>query len=167
MAIKREAAYHEAAHAVLTSISKYHAIVGDINLLSDGAGVFYLSLSKSKCAAEGKPQDSSAQMDKDVSRELATILCAGFIGEQIASERDTTLTPNPECAEPDHTLAKRQLQAAGLSKKYDRYQSQARELLENHWNTVERLAEYLCANYSASPDMIVTIMSAGGQNQPL
>jgi hypothetical protein len=158
MTIQREAAYHEAAHAVLAHISNYHAIVGDINLLSYGAGDFYMSLSRSKCAAGGKPQDASAQKDKEVARDFAIVLCAGLVGEQIASELDSTLTPNPECAEPDHALAEQQLQIAGLSKKYDLYQSQARDLLQQHWDTVERLATYLFANRSASPHQVVAII---------
>ncbi|ELB2790462.1 hypothetical protein O4H51_05305 [Aeromonas hydrophila] len=160
MKIKREAAYHEAAHAVLASISKYHAIIGDINLLSYGAGEIYISLSRSKCATGGKPQDPSAQKDKEVARDFATVLCAGFVGEQIASERDSTLTPNPECAKKDHALIEQQLQIASLSKKYDLYQSQARELLEKHWDTVERVAMYLFANRSASPHQVATIIGA-------
>ena len=158
MAIKREAAYHEAAHAVLANLSKYHAIIGNINLLNYGAGEIYISLSRSKCAAGGKPQDPSAQKDKEVARDFATVLCAGLVGEQIASERDSTLTPNPECAVPDHALVEQQLQIAGLSKKHDLYQSQAREVLEKHWDTVERLATYLWANRSASPYQVATII---------
>lgn len=159
MTIKREAAYHEAAHAVLADLSKYHAIVGEINLLSYGAGELYISLSRSKCAAGGKPQDPSAQKDKEVGRDFAVILCAGLVGEQMAAERDVTLTPNPESAEPDHALAQQQLQIAGLSRKYDLYQAQARDLLGKHWNTVERLATYLFANRSASPHQVARIIA--------
>lgn len=158
MVIKREAAYHEAAHAVLAHFSKYHTIIGDINLLSYGAGELYMSLSKSKCAAGGKPQDASAQRDKDVARDFAIVLCAGLIGEKIASTLDSTLTPNPECAYPDHVMVMQQLQIAGLSKKYDFYQLQARELLEQHWIIVDRLAEHLFANHSARPDQVVAII---------
>lgn len=158
MTIQREAAYHEAAHAVLAHTSSFHAIVGDINLLSYGAGEFYMSLSRSKCAAGGKPQDASAQEDRDVARDCAVCLCAGLVGEQIASELDSTLTPNPKCAEPDHALVEQQLQMAGLSKKYDKYQLQARGLLQQHWDTVEKLATYLFENLSASRDQIVAII---------
>lgn len=158
MTIQREAAYHEAAHAVLAHISIFHAIVGDINLLRYGAGELYISLSRSKCAAGGKPQDASAQRDQEVAKDLAIVLCAGLVGEQIASELDSTLTPNPECAEPDHALAEQQLQNAGLSKKYNLYQSQARDLLQKHWDTVEKLAKYLFANRSATRDQVVAII---------
>ncbi len=47
---------------------------------------------------------------------------------------------------------------AGLSKKYDKYQSQARGLLQQHWDTVEKLATYLFENRSASRDQIVAII---------
>ncbi len=156
--IKREAAYHEAAHAVLANPSKYHAVVGNINLSSYGAGEIYVSLSKSKCSAGGKPQDISTVRDKEVTKDLAIVLCAGFVGEQIAAQRHLALRPNPDCAQPDHTLVEQQLQTAGLSKKYDLYQSRARELLEKHWDTVERLSAYLFKNQSANPDQIATVI---------
>lgn len=160
MTIQREAAYHEAAHAVLAHKSNYHAIVGGISLVNYGGGYFDMSLSRSKCAARGKPQDASAQKDKEVAREFAILLCAGLVGEQIASELDRTLTPNPKCAEPDHALVQQQLEIAGLSRKYDLYQSQARDLLKQHWTTVERLATYLFTNRSASRDQVVAIIDA-------
>ena len=158
MTIKREAAYHEAAHAVVANLSKYHIIHGGINLLNYGAGEFYAALSRSKCAARGKPQDPSAAKDKDVAKDFAILLCAGLVGEQIASEHDDTLAPDPECAEPDHALAQQQLQLAGLSEKYDIYQEQAREILKVHWNTVEKLAAYLLEHNSASPEEIASII---------
>jgi hypothetical protein len=102
-----------------------------------------MSLSRSKCAAGGKPQDVSAQKDKEVARDLVVVLCTGLIGEQIAAEHGDALKPNPQCAEPDHALAEQQLQMAGLSKKYDFYELQARELLQKHWASVDRLANYL------------------------
>ena len=158
MTIKREAAYHEAAHAVLASISKYHSIVKYINLHKYGAGEIYIALSKNKCAAGGKPQDISALKDKEVAQDFATVICAGLIGEKIASEQDNTLTPNKECAKEDYALMKQQLQHAGLSINSAMYETQARVLLEKHWDTVERLASYLFSNQMASPDQVSTII---------
>lgn len=159
MTIKREASFHEAAHAVLANLSKYHAIVGDINLQNYGAGEIFISLSKSKCAAGGKPQDASAQKDKDVAKDLAVVLCGGFAAEKIAAKIDASLNPNEQCATPDYQLAEQQLQMAGLSKKYDVYQAQANQILEANWKAVETLANYLFANTSADPQQILDIIN--------
>ncbi|QQP96616.1 hypothetical protein [Lysobacter enzymogenes] len=163
MTIQREAAYHEAAHAVLAHKSKYHAIVGEINLLDYGAGELYLSLSRSKCARGGKPQDPSAQRDKDVAQDFAVVLCAGLAGEIIASEHDKTLTPNPVAAEPDYDIMKLQLQKAGLSKKHDLYEKQAHELLKENWKAVDNLAKYLFTKQSAQPLEIIEIIERACQ----
>lgn len=160
MTIQREAAYHEAAHAVLANLSKYCAIVGDIILLSNGAGELYVSISKSKCSAGGKPNDLSALKDGEVGRDFVVVLCAGLVGEQIAAERDDSLVPSPERAEPDHALVEHHLKMAGLSKKYDLHQAQAREILEKHWDAVERVATYLFSNGSATPGQVAAIIGA-------
>lgn len=160
MDIKREAAYHEAAHAVLAYHSKYHALVGGINLLDYGAGEVYASPCKSKCAAKGKPYDANARKDKDMARDIAIVLCAGLAGERLAAEHDSNLIPNPTCAEPDHELTEQVLQLAGLSKKYDHYEAQARDLLKLHWPTVDHLAKYLFEKISATPDQVLAIIVA-------
>jgi len=79
--------------------------------------------------------------------------------EKIAAKNDATLTPNQQCAIPDHELAEQQLQMAGLSKKYNFYQVEACQKLEEHWEEVERLANYLLANLSASPQQTVDIIN--------
>ncbi len=156
MTIKKEAAYHEAAHAVLAYNSKFHALVGEISLAQYGAGDIYISLSKSKRKAAGVTPNP---IDKEITKDLAVILCGGLAGETIASKNDNTLSPNPSCAIPDHQLATQQLQGAGLSEEYDCYEQSAIKELESNWATVERLADYLFTNHTAQPDEILSIIN--------
>ncbi|MDH5231603.1 MAG: hypothetical protein OEY38_16195 [Gammaproteobacteria bacterium] len=160
MAIKKEAAYHEASHAVVAHKSKFHSLVGDVNLEQYGAGEIFISLSKSKCTAAGKKAAPETQKDKEVAKELAVILCAGLMGEEIAAEKDSSLTPNEQCSVPDHELAVQQLKMAGLSSKYDFHQNSAREILNQEWETVERLTAYLFENHSADPSKMAEIIDA-------
>jgi ATP-dependent Zn protease len=155
---KREAAYHEAGHAVAADKSRFHALVGPINLANYGAGAIDISLSKSKLRAAGKRPVADSQRDQDVARDFAKILTAGLVAEQIASEKDKTLKPHPECAVPDHQLLKQNLNAAGLSKKFDRFEAESRRVLESNWNTVEKLARYLMEKEHATVDEIREII---------
>jgi hypothetical protein len=150
MAIKKEAAYHEAAHALIAHRSTFHNFLGPINLAEYGAGEAFVSLSNSKLASAGKPISPDPAKDVDVIRDLAEVLVAGYVVEQIAAEKDSSLKPNAECAKPDHDLLQQQLAAAGLSKKYDRFQTQAKASLEKEWPLVEKLAAFLLKKVTAS-----------------
>ncbi len=92
MTIKREAAYHEAGHAVLAERSKYHRFLGPIILSNYGSGAADISLSTGRLQSAGKITDKSAAKDKDVAKDFAVILVAGFVAEQLASEKDKTLS---------------------------------------------------------------------------
>lgn len=116
MRIKREAAFHEAGHAVAAHRSSFHNIVGPIDLGAYGSGEIYVSLSKAKLQAKGKTVDASSSRDKEVAIDLAVILAAGLIAERLAEENGLGVTANPECATPDHELLRQQLAYAGLSK---------------------------------------------------
>lgn len=83
------------------------------------------------------------ETNPEVARDLGRILAAGLIAEQIAAERDNTLTPNPACAAPDHELIVQQLSRAGLSRKFDKLEADARAVLEENWIVVEALAKWL------------------------
>jgi ATP-dependent Zn protease len=148
MTVKKEAAFHEAGHAVIAHLSRFHAIIGGINLENYGAGEIFVSLSKTKLAANGKATDASSQRDKEVATDLAVVLSAGLVAEHIAESKDSNLSANPQCAEPDHELMKQQLEGAGLSKKFDRHEEAARKLLEDNWDLVNELAEHLFENQS-------------------
>lgn len=143
MAIRKEAAYHEAAHAVIAHYSKYHSLVKEINLMNFGAGEIFVSLSKSKCLRNNKPGDATARFDPDVAKELAVILCAGYRGEVIAAQKDSLVIPDESCSEPDYELAVQELKGAGLSRRYNFHQQTGTELLMLHWDHVEILANKL------------------------
>jgi hypothetical protein len=160
MTIKREAAYHEAAHAVVTYHSRFHALVGPINLAKYGQGEIFISLSKSKLNAGGKPATPDARYDREVVNDFALILTAGYVAEQLAAESDETLKPNLGCAMPDHELLRQQLSAAGMSTKFDRAEADVREVLKSKWDSVERLANFLYEKCEASVDQILAVIAA-------
>lgn len=160
MTIKREAAFHEAGHALAAHRSKFHNIIGSINLEDYGSGEIYVSLSKEKLQTQGKAPNISAERDKEVAADLAVVLAAGLVAEQVAEVREHGLTANIKCAVPDHKLLQLQLANAGLSKKFDIHQNTARQLLEAEWSLVVDLSNYLFENISApSADVIAFIES--------
>jgi len=143
MTVKREAAFHEAGHAVVAHFSKFHAIVGRVNLGEYGAGTIHISLSKRKLSESGKNEGLASQKDKDVTADLAIVLSAGLVAERIAEEMEPGLSANPTCAEPDYQLMKQQLEGAGLSRKFDRHEKAAKKLLQDNWDLVRKLADHL------------------------
>lgn len=158
MTIKREAGYHEACHATLAERSRFHRLVGAINLAEYGQGETYVSLSKQKLVAAGKPPTAAAAQDPEVARDLALILVAGYVGEQIAATLDNSIVPNLDCAAPDHELARQQLSAAGLPEDFSSFEIEARCLLEAEWPRVRLVADYLLQNVRAQPDDILPML---------
>ncbi|RBW56096.1 hypothetical protein DS906_13915 [Ruegeria sp. A3M17] len=140
MKIKLEAAYHEAGHIVAAKRSIFHDVVGGVDLEAYGAGGTHISLSKTKLRNAGKIQSPSSQHDKDVAKDLAVVLTAGFAAEQIAAQKNLALTPNRQCADPDYDFLDDVLQNAGLSRKTDRAELAAHTLLTQEWEKVERIA---------------------------
>jgi ATP-dependent Zn protease len=155
MSIKKEAAFHEAAHAVTAYYSKFHRLVLEINLRNYGAGEVFVSLSRSKCLRHGKAPSAGTTKDPDVSKELAVILCSGYAGEQIASEYDPLLNPSLKSADPDYQIAVQNLKAAGVSHNLDIYNEEARISLKSKWNVVEKLAEHLFEQKKETAENII------------
>jgi hypothetical protein len=161
MSVKKEAAYHEAAHVVLAYKSMFHSIVEEVNLRNYGEGETFVSLSASKCKANGKPQDPSAAKDKEVAKDLAVILCGGFIGEKIAASFHADLCPNSDCAATDYHLAKQSLSGANTSKKLECYAESAASILKENWSLVEELADFLFENVKVdAADLIYKIKNS-------
>jgi ATP-dependent Zn protease len=149
MAIKREAAFHEAGHAIAAYRSRFHNIGGSINLQDGGAGEVNVALSKSKLQANGKPVDRlAAQLDKEIIIDLAVVLSAGLVAERLAQEHGDGMAANPSSALHDHRFMRQSLAIAGLSKHFDRHEDAAKQILESQWDLVCSLAEYLFENES-------------------
>lgn len=155
MTIQREAAFHEAGHAVAAHRSKFHALVGPVNLRQYGGGDIFISLSKRKLKAAGKPEDASSQLDKEVATDLAIVLSAGLVAERLAEKSEAGLKANPRCAIPDHELMRMQLINAGLSACFDQHETSASQLLESEWTLVTGLASLLYKNVVSDPMDIV------------
>jgi hypothetical protein len=150
MTVELVAAFHEAGHAIAAHRSKYHAIVGSINLAMYGSGEIYVSLSKSKLRAGGKEVSPASQTDKDVAIDLAIVLSAGLVAERLAAGKVPNIVADPQCAQPDHALLKEQLVGAGLSENFDRYEATALALLEQEWSLLASLAGYLHKNIATA-----------------
>jgi hypothetical protein len=143
MVWKAEAAYHEAGHAVLAHMSDFHVIGGPINLARHGYGGVVVGLSGTKCLAARKPATPDVARDPEVARDFAVILTGGYAAELTAAAFDPTLIPDLACAQPDYESVVEVLAAAGLSRRFDRFQAQAMARLSEYWPQVERLAQYL------------------------
>lgn len=141
-------------------LSSYHLQAGPIQLEAYGPGEAYVGLIPSKLEAAGLEASNKITTKPEVARDLGKILVAGFIAEQIASESDKSLTPNPACAKPDHELTVQQLTGAGLSRKYDKLESEARAELEANWVVVKELAEWLFQKRTAEYTEINDFISA-------
>jgi hypothetical protein len=162
MTIQREAAFHEAGHAIAAHRSKFHALVGPINLQQYGAGQIFVSLSKSKLLAAGKSVAAKSQTDKEVATDLAVVLCAGLVSERLAEER-SGLKANPNCAIPDHNLMKQHLINAGLSTHFDRHEASARQLLDATWALVTSLANLLYEKVLIAPIDVIEFIEQRAQ----
>jgi hypothetical protein len=144
MLVSKEAAYHEAGHAVSAYLSPFHGIAdGKVNIGSFGSGAADIRLSKKKVQAAGKTLSPAVALDPKVAASMATVLAAGFAAEQIAASLDNTITPNPVCSGPDYVELTNHTQAAGISSDVSIYHAQATSLLQKEWAQVERLAEIL------------------------
>ena len=158
MTIKLEAAFHEAGHAVVAYRSRFHNIVGPINLAEYGSGEIYVSLSRVKLQAQGKASEASAEKDKEVAVDLAVVLSAGLVAERLAEVRGQGTTANPECSAPDHEMLQQQLVGAGLSKKFDRHEGTAKQLLESEWPLVAALSAYLFERISVEAEDVTVFI---------
>lgn len=162
MTILREAAFHEAGHAIAARRSKFHDLVGPINLQQYGAGEIFVSLSKSKLRAAGKSVGLSSQTDQDVATDLAVVLCAGLVAERLAEEQIPGIKANPTCAKPDHDLVRQQLASANLSTHVDSHETVARHLLESEWSLLTSLANFLYDNVASDPTDVIGFIEQHG-----
>lgn len=154
MSVTIEAAYHEAGHAIIAHRSRFHRVVGPINLASYGSGESFIALSRSKCAMARKAPDATAQCDPEVATDLAIVLSAGLVAERVAQKHDGNIRPNPGCAFPDHALLRQQLQGAGLPPTLDQHEAKAEQALESQWALLRDLAQMLFQNEAVGPETI-------------
>ena len=143
MNIKRESAFHAAGHTIAAHRSRFHNVVGSINLADRCLGASHIGPSATKLAASGQ---ASAERDKEVAVDLAVILSAGLVAEQLAGDLEQGISADPSYSDPDHELMRQRLAGAGLSRRFDRHEATARQLLEAEWDLVCRLAAYLLEN---------------------
>jgi hypothetical protein len=140
-----EAAFHEAAHAVVAHTSAYFTLAGTVSIQNAGTGFADIGPSRRKLTAAAKPIDASIDADPQIASELAIILLAGIEGEIIAEEQNTTLRADVDRSEPDICFAVEKLEAAKVATDLDVLRGEARERLEANWSKVERLAQQLIA----------------------
>lgn len=143
-----EAAFHEAAHAVVAHTSAYFTLVGSVSIQNAGTGFTDIGLSRRKLTAASKPIDASVETDPLVASELAVILLAGLEGEVIAEELNPSLRADVDRSEPDVTLAVEKLEAASVTVNLEEFQREARRRLEANWPKVDALAHQLVSRGS-------------------
>jgi len=139
-----EAAYHEAAHAVLTARSKLHTLSGVVNIGGYGLGTGFSDAgpSRKKCAANGI-SESSAPNNAVVVREFVRILCAGYAAECEGKDRGLVLIPDINRSVPDFLEAQRQLRHLGLSEKLNGFHQEALDLVKHYWDDIQMVAAAL------------------------
>ncbi|MFZ6732438.1 hypothetical protein ACO0LG_10985 [Undibacterium sp. Ji42W] len=153
------AAYYQAGIAVVAHHSKYHRVIGDITLLNFGSGETFISLSRSKCIENGMPPHEESKNDPDVSKDLAIILSAGTVAEHIGSESDANIKPSKNASGSEYMKAVEKIKNTEHSQKYDFHHANARLELEKHWDSVERLAQLLFKNTTATSEDIDIILN--------
>jgi len=145
MVIKEITAHHEAAHAVLTHISKFHSLIGAIRLASEDIGDTFFSLSKKKLARAGKPTDLGMLTDPDYIEEASVICLAGFAAElhycRLNSQVSGNYIPGRSYSDNDYNTVKELISKAGLPKdKISFYEKQASEAVARNWRHMQELA---------------------------
>lgn len=154
-----EAAFHEAAHAVVAHTSAYFTLAGAVSIQNAGTGFADIGPSRRKLTAASKPIDASIDTDPQVASELAIILLAGLEGEIIAEERNTALRADVARSEPDICFASEKLVAATVTTDLDALRGEARERLVANWSKVERLAHQLIAQGSLLAVDVVDLLN--------
>ncbi|MEO7010306.1 MAG: hypothetical protein ABI156_14240 [Caldimonas sp.] len=150
----REAAFHQAGHAIATHLSRFHILVHPVFVDPYGTGEWTAGLSRRKLEAADKTVDAAARTDPEVAISIARILCAGFSSELIAASKDAALRPDPARSSGDLALARHELRLSGLPEDVGPHESSAAALLAAHWADVERVAEALRAAGRLEPDEI-------------
>jgi hypothetical protein len=145
MIIKEITAHHEAAHAVLTHISKFHSLIGVIRLASEDIGDTFVSLSKRKLARAGKPTDLEVLTDPDYVEDASTIYLAGFAAElhycKLNAQLPENYILNRTYSDNDYNAVKELISKAGLPKdKMSFYETQASAVVVGNWRHIQEFA---------------------------
>ena len=162
MTATREAAFHQAGHAVATHLSRFHVLVQPVSVDPYGTGEWTAGLSRRKLEAADKIVDPAARADPEVATSIATILCAGLSSELIAASKDAALDPDPARSSGDFALARQELRLSGLPEDLGPHESSAAALLAAHWADVERIADALCTTGRLEPREITDLLRSTG-----
>ncbi|MGH8797911.1 MAG: hypothetical protein ACREXI_12705 [Caldimonas sp.] len=154
----REAAFHQAGHAVATHLSRFHILVHPVSVDPYGTGEWIAGLSRRKLEAAAKIVDVAVRTDPEVATSIATILCAGLSSELIAASKDAALKPDPARSSGDLALARHELRLSGLPEDIGPHESRAEALLAAHWADVERVADALCSAGQLEPGEITHLL---------
>ena len=139
-------AYHEAGHAVLALVSKYH-LPSRVQLISVSEGHTDVILSKDKLSQHGKILGSIAE-DSEIPLEEAAIHYAGRYAEELfaAKERLKGAAIQADSTGWRNDEVKAMVALSNISWKYCavlRARRNARSLIKENWGSVSRIAEAL------------------------
>lgn len=158
MTNSREAAFHQAGHAVATHLSRFHILAQGLKIDAYGSGEMTAALSRRKLMGADKIADAAARADPEVAVSIAVILCAGLVSEQIAAAKDPTLKPDPTRSAADSAAMRQELRGAGLPEDAEPHETNATLLLTAHWHRVEAIAEALLAASELQPFEITELL---------
>ncbi len=154
MTTSREAAFHQAGHAVATHLSRFHVLAQPLKIDAYGSGEMTAALSRRKLIGAEKVADAAARSDPEVATSIAVILCAGLASERIAAAKDPTLKPDPARSAGDFAAMLQELRGANLPDDPEPHERSATRLLTVHWHRVETVAEALLAANELEPEHI-------------
>ena len=154
------ASFHHAGHAVTAHLSRFHSLAAALRTDVWGTGEVVAALSRRKLAAGAKPPTIESRADPEVASSIATILCAGWVCEQLAAERGVAIRPDPTRSSGDFEAARAELQLAGIDLAIEPFQAAAAALLAEHWHRVQVVAERLAQLGELSPEEVAAIVEA-------
>jgi hypothetical protein len=136
-------AYHEAAHAVIAVVSRFHRILAVINV-RDAFGEAPVSVSKERLLAGGKKADRSIILaDPEIAQESARIFLAGYAGEVRYSQTVKDTQPDMSLCQNDYNETAEVLARAKVETPLAELEVQSAALVEQYWPVIVEFAEEL------------------------
>lgn len=151
-------ALHEAAHVVLSYLSSYHFLAGDITLTSDSTGETFVSLSKRKLLLEGKEITAVTASDPEVVEDAAIIFYAGLEAERIYCEKNR-ITLDESHSANDYNYVEELIGKSDPVFEGDRNSLIAfsREAVLANWEPITLIAEFLQKSHNNSISAVTAI----------
>jgi hypothetical protein len=149
---------HEAAHVVLSYLSSYHFLTGDIRLTSDSTGETFVTLSRRKLLLEGKEISVDTASDPEVIEDAAIIFYAGLEAERIYCEQNNISLDESHSAN-DYNYVDQLIDNSNPPFETNRNSLIAfsHQAVLANWEPITQIAEFLQHSHNNSVDAITAI----------